>query len=242
MRNPQFKNVGNRGDVTKHRLLVDSLQLITERFKDTRTLVYVDTHAFAFRAPLSKNAGPIAHRGADDLYAQFEEAEQAATGKCLCSPGLAAGATAGFRERRFLICEKDPVQLAFLKCDFAQEGVDSVRFRPVFSGKDLAALVESAHAPFVYMLIDPFRYEHDKDAVRAPVAAADRLDHPTVLQIFNYGAPIADELIGPRWKQTSIEDYPFCNKIAWNPSADRLLGPAESHASCLLAAALATLQ
>ncbi len=223
--NKQDGNVGNRGDVIKHRVLVDLLYLLASKLPDAQ-LVYVDTHAYAFDAVLPNGrAQTIRPRSESDLYFQFEQ-PYLDKGEYLCSPGIAAALSKGFPRSSLLVSELLPVYLERLRSSFGatfQGGDAEVVFSDKFSQSSFSEALSKAANPVVYMLIDPFSYKQDRDSVNLPLHAASIHGAPTLVQLFNYGEALPNDVTPVGWYSIDCNEPPYYNRILINALAADLL-------------------
>lgn len=155
-RNPQFGNVGNRGDVLKHAALLALLRAVT-RATPGDTLRYVDTHTFLLHAPLSSASAwygdvrALADR--QPAYEPYAEAQRAwsARGLYRCSAGLVSDACP---EAALFLAEQDAATRGRLCAQLEEE---ERRAAVVLEDAD----AWPAHAPDVrpgpfLALVDPF--------------------------------------------------------------------------------------
>lgn len=209
--NVQDGNVGNRGDVVKHRLIVDALSALARAFPE-HDLVYVDTHAYSFEASLpQKNLQFVQSRGPCDEYYLLEN-DYIKRGRYLCSVGLAQAMSRSFRRAFFVISELMPEYLERIRESFADEECHCW-FSSEFKVELLSAALAETRNPVVFMLVDPFSYAKDPQSVEIPISAAASIPVPAVVQVFNYGERLPAEVVPTDWTMWRKNDHPYYHAL-----------------------------
>ena len=209
--NKQDNNVGNKGDVIKHRLLVDTLKYCAKQYHEQH-LVYIDTHAYAFQSAIpEKNHPYMIKRDGDDQYYKLEQ-PYLKERQYLCSPGLAFMASKDFISTSFLICEIQDENFNILKSKFKNNSLVVSQFSSISLDEILLDIAN----PFIYMLIDPFTYSTDKNAVKLPIITVANTQRPAIIQLFNFGSDIEMNLVPHGWSVFSCNKHPYYNVLMTN--------------------------
>jgi hypothetical protein len=183
-RNPQYNNVGNRGDILKHGVLV---RLLGEIIRSApKRVAYVDPYAFipawpcAVRSWVHEADALVKARPGLAEYQRLEHAELRNGRPYLCSVGIARKLLADLGPH-LLLAEREPFERAVLREELEASAV--IEDNASSLGGRLKALL--ADEEVVVALVDPFRFDAEAEGVLRAILEAVG-ERPWAAVLFDY--------------------------------------------------------
>jgi len=189
--NPQYRNVGNLGDILKHAALVSLTKIAIRKAK--KKLTYIDTHAFMLSAPCPNpdewhriiRSVFAAHESYQDYFMLERHIMENKPYRCSSGLTLDLLSTSGISYCAFLY-EKDSQTRKTLKQQLHSEGQEHCEV--ISDALTIATLKLPPEIDTLLMLVDPFNKLDDElwNAVSKALCNYVNSGIEVIVQVFTY--------------------------------------------------------